>query len=66
MVLRKCKSSDMNFSSFKTASSSSEPFATRVNTSGNYSALNMYQGGRVRLRSHTYQEFYVENSLKRT
>ena len=39
--------------------------ATRVNTSGNYSALNMYQGGRVRLRSHTYQEFYVENSLKR-
>lgn len=39
--------------------------ATRVNTSGNYSALNMYQGGRVRLRSHSYQEFYVENSLKR-
>ena len=39
--------------------------ATRVNTSGNYSALNMYQGGRVKLRSHSYQEFYVENSLKR-
>ena len=39
--------------------------ATRVNTAGNYSALNMYQGGRVRLRSHSYQEFYVENSLKR-
>ena len=25
----------------------------------------MYQGGRVRLRSYSYQEFHVENSLKR-
>ena len=40
-------------------------FATRINEYGNYSSLNMYQGGVVKLRSHSHQEFHVENSLKR-
>ena len=40
-------------------------FSTRVNAYGNYSSLNMYQDGMVKLRSHSHQEFHVENSLKR-